>query len=1175
MRLRRLDLTRYGAFTGETLDFGAARKAEPDLHIIYGANEAGKSTLRAALGDLLFGMDRRTRYGFLHGYRAMEIGARVETAGKALEWRRIKADKNDLLGADGSPAGAALIEAVLGGMTRKTFELMLSLDSETLKEGGEELQRSHGRLGEALFAATSGLSSITTALEHVREEAEDIFKPRGRNHRLKKLRDQLDAIDTRRREVVVSAPQYRKLVDAAEQARASYEEARREGKANKKRLRQLERWQIALKDWAKLTLARERLAAASDAPDIPEASADRLAVLVDEVDQQHRDAEKVRADLERLEIERDKLRPDETVLREAERIDRLRSLKDRFDEARNSLPATEAELSAQRGRLAEAMQRIGLPETKTPESLLLPAPLTRELDELIRRHERLITAGETAEQEADEAREGLADLAQAFEALMPPMEPAALHQLRHDARAGRAALDMSALEDAVADAREKRDKALAALEPWVGTAADLRAVTAPDDSDIRRWADALGKAREERDRAESQRAEKAGHASELRAARAAIRAEAGLPEESEVQAARDARDKQWQAHRTAISEGSLERVAKTAGSFERAMAVDDEMREKRARYSDDAARLRQLAADAARAEAAAAAAEKARDAAKERIETLQAEIDAAIAPLGLPEGTLPETVATWIEAHQRALAAQDDLDRHTARLEAAQTNRQTLLGRITEALAAAGKSADHSVAFGALIEMAEEIVREAETTEARRADMQMQWKKAKSRVDQRERRAVQAREALEDWKQRWHEAIGKCWLGAAGAARRPEEVAAILEVLGRVREAHDSVRQLERDIARWHEGKDAFLALYHSLCASTGTETDESDPGKAVKALRDRLDRAQKLQGKREQTDQEIARARATLVELEREREKTAHERDALCARFAISPEANIRDILESARAKAAAAGEAAQIEEDLRAAFAGRPLAALEKELAGCDADELAVEAQRLSTEIEVQDDRVQQLYYAMKSAEDAVAAVGADETAADLAEKRRLLLLQLDEEAWRYLRLTAGIAAAQAGLRLYREQHRSGMMLRAAEAFRHITAGRFSDLQSRPDKDVETLVAVKAAGGSLTVDEMSDGTRDQLYLALRMAGYQEFAAEREPLPFIADDIMQSFDDDRARAAFEMLGEVATHGQVIYLTHHAHLYEIAREALREAVRVHELPGPGAGQPHPVKSAQA
>jgi len=1175
MRLRRLDLTRYGAFTGHTLDFGATRKGAPDLHIIYGANEAGKSTLRSAIGDLLFGMDRRTPYGFLHGYKAMEIGAQVELGGKALEWRRIKADKNDLLGADGSPAGAALIDAVLGGMTRKTFDLMFSLDSETLKEGGDELHRSHGRLSEALFSATSGLSSISVALERTREEAEDIFKPRGQKQRISELKRELAEIEAQRRAVEVSAPQYRKLVEAAEEACAAYRQAREEGEAGKKRLKQIERWQNAMNDWARLRLARERLEDLRGAPDIPDEAADRLTTLADAADQQTRDMERTRSDLERLQAECEKLRPDDAILEEAEDIDRLASLTDKFQEARDGLPGAEADLAAQRGRLDEAMARVGGPAGSAAEDLLLPAPFARQLDDLIREHERASAAVETAAEEAQTAREAVEDIKQSLEALGPSVEPAMLHQLRHDARAARSALDTTTLEDAVADARAGRDKAFAALDPWHGTAEALRAAAPPDESDIRRWADALGESREARDRFERQRAEKARSAEALRAAHAAIRAEAGLPDEAEVQAARAARDERWQAHRAAISDGALPRVATTAETFERAMLADDDIREKRARHSDDAARLRQLAADAAQAEATTGEAEKARDEAQARIDALQAEIDAVAAQLGLSEGISPDALKDWAEARERALAAQDDMERHEARLEAASANRQTLHARIAEALDAAGMAPGTGTSFGALVEMVEEFIRQAEATDARRTEMRAQSKREKSRLDQRERRAAQAREALEDWGQQWNDAIAACWLGADGAARTPAEVGEILSALERVREAHEQASELERSIARWTDARDSFLNLCRTLGDAAGVAMDETAPSKTVTALRQKLDEARHLQGKREQADQEIARLQEALGELEHANEATMAERSTLAARFGVPEDADLREMLGQARAKALAAREAGEIEDRLRTAFEGRALDAIERELAGCDADALAIEAERLSAEIAAQDERVQELYHAMKTAEGAVEAVGSGDAAAELAEQHRLLLLQLDEEAWRYLRLTAGIAAAEAALRLYRDRHRSGMMLSAAEALRHITAGRFADLQSRPDKDSETLVAIKAEGGSLTVDEMSDGTRDQLYLALRMAGYREFAATREPLPFIADDVMQTFDDDRTRAAFEMLGEIATHGQVIYLTHHAHLCEIAREALGKAVRVHELPGPGAAQPHPVRSARA
>ena len=89
-----------------------------------------------------------------------------------------------------------------------------------------------------------------------------------------------------------------------------------------------------------------------------------------------------------------------------------------------------------------------------------------------------------------------------------------------------------------------------------------------------------------------------------------------------------------------------------------------------------------------------------------------------------------------------------------------------------------------------------------------------------------------------------------------------------------------------------------------------------------------------------------------------------------------------------------------------------------------------------------------------------------------------------------------------------------------------------------------------------------MSKGTRYQLYLALRIAGYHEFAERHETLPFVADDIMETFDDDRSAEAFQLLSGIAEKGQVIYLTHHAHMRDIALKVCGDKAQVHELPAP-------------
>ncbi|MCL2384917.1 MAG: hypothetical protein FWC84_03715, partial [Alphaproteobacteria bacterium] len=77
--------------------------------------------------------------------------------------------------------------------------------------------------------------------------------------------------------------------------------------------------------------------------------------------------------------------------------------------------------------------------------------------------------------------------------------------------------------------------------------------------------------------------------------------------------------------------------------------------------------------------------------------------------------------------------------------------------------------------------------------------------------------------------------------------------------------------------------------------------------------------------------------------------------------------------------------------------------------------------------------------------------------------------------------------------------------------------------------------------------------------YLALRVAGYHEFARVRPPVPFIADDIMETFDDFRAEEAVRLFADMATIGQVIYFTHHQHIVAIARR-ICPAARMHELP---------------
>ncbi len=86
-----------------------------------------------------------------------------------------------------------------------------------------------------------------------------------------------------------------------------------------------------------------------------------------------------------------------------------------------------------------------------------------------------------------------------------------------------------------------------------------------------------------------------------------------------------------------------------------------------------------------------------------------------------------------------------------------------------------------------------------------------------------------------------------------------------------------------------------------------------------------------------------------------------------------------------------------------------------------------------------------------------------------------------------------------------------------------------------------------------------MSEGTRDQLYLALRIAAIEDYLERAAALPVVADDLFINFDDDRAMAGLDALAGLAEKTQVLFFTHHQHLRDMAVERLGPRVYTHDL----------------
>ena len=133
--------------------------------------------------------------------------------------------------------------------------------------------------------------------------------------------------------------------------------------------------------------------------------------------------------------------------------------------------------------------------------------------------------------------------------------------------------------------------------------------------------------------------------------------------------------------------------------------------------------------------------------------------------------------------------------------------------------------------------------------------------------------------------------------------------------------------------------------------------------------------------------------------------------------------------------------------------------------------------------------------------------------------------------------------------------------MLERANRLFTRFTLGSFVELFVDVDERGRGVLMARQRNRVLVeMEGLSKGTREQLFLALRIAAIERYVASAGPVPVIFDDVFIESDEPRSERIFAALGELAVHTQVIVLTHHRHLIDVGRRALAENLLVQSLP---------------
>ena len=1158
MRLRRLDLVRYGKFTDRVIDFGEKADGGPDFHIVYGLNEAGKSTALSAYLDLLFGIEERSRYGFLHPYNTMEVGAVLDFGGSLHQFRRVKQRTGSLRDASGRPTGEAVLGGALSGLTRDAYRTMFSLDDQTLEDGGNAILESKGDLGELLFSASAGLVDLSMALAVVAAEADRIFRKRASTTDIAALKRRLAELKAERDKIDTQASAYAGLVAALRQAEKAYDEAVSERGTLKARQNELGALMRAIPLAADYSRLREDAAALADLPRPPGHWANELPALMVGDATLSTALRGKDEQIARLRAETEGINVDPDILRLGDRIEALMPFASRFQTAATDLPRRHVALAEVRDRLA-GIARSATGEVITePDALVVDVATLGTLRSLLEEwsgiETRLAAAGEEVTAASLALDKALAERS-SLDKNKPPLDPSrkailetGVNRLREgDLLAGRRLMVKAANEKA-----RSLDEALRALGSWAGDAEGLEGLAFPSSEQVKAWRDTLAGQDLRYERHRERRRELISALPELEAAVVVIETATGAIGDPEVVILHEARERAWTAHQERPD-------ADTAAAFEHLMRAVDAMSDMRLANADRLAELRALKRELSVKKARLAG--EAEHLAEIEQETAALAIRIAEAwPMAAPvESAKPVAerlidMEAWAGKRDRVISALGELRSARAEAEDVEAEIEGEVQRLAEAVGHVGTDFARWDA-AALLQVAQALLTEDVAHSQERSSADKLTRDLTRMLGVRRNAADAATVAMADWDRRWADALSGTWMADRTTDR--SAVRAIVDLVADLPALMGERDNIQHRIDAMEADREAFLTELDDLYRELG-EAREVQGNAAATALRDRHAAA--------------GRAAADRDDRERRRAEIEEERFELLSRTAINDAlkseildffrsetlAEVSTLLDRCAHRDYVEGElqhvSTRILHEIGVASLDVALERIDKKSSA----EWTAAHEECMKRIDDVETRLQALFAAKSNASDRLNTVGGDDAVARIEAERRTVTLQIEDKAERFLLLRAGALLADRALQAYREKHRGSMMSRASNAFRAITRDAYAGLATRSEKDREILIGLPRSGGSKLAVEMSKGTRFQLYLALRLAGYEEFASARQAIPFIADDIMESFDEPRSEEVLSQFGKMSTVGQVIYLTHHRHICDLAARVIPD-VKVHEL----------------
>jgi uncharacterized protein YhaN len=1142
MKLQQLHINQFGHFSECDIAIPG-----DGLQVIYGPNEAGKTTLLQFLRGWLFDFPTRTPYDFKGGAEIAGVGTMILGDGRTVELRRRKGTKNKVgVKIDGCDTGLdeTGFQRLMGNANRSLFESIFAFGLDQLSQGEESLK--HESLQSVLFGGGLGSSaSPERILQELERQAGELFSPVARKPSINQLLSELKVLPEQIKEKSVRPDRYEKskrLVDDSGQQAAAFQQAVVQLRRDHGRLEKLCR---AHQKWAELQQCRSDRSPLTVPKTLPANAGARYASVSEKIQAGEEETAKLTRSIAMLERELDALKLDPRAVSYRAEIRACLEMKQSFLEAKADLPKLKTEHAASRQQIDRELSELR-PGWNHEElrgfaiDVAMRADIERLTDEQRLRETTQAELRAKRTQVDAQLRQSRADL----HALGESRDVSELIAVLSDESAYRS--DVKVLEKRAVELA-KADRLLTAqlkkLFPSVADESNVRDLPVPHVSTIKQFESDFADLREQlRTTSESLQQDKCER-TEIQDKLDEVTSRGTVPSLRERDAARQKRDASWAEIRLRLIDGNqaawLEANPESqSDAFEQAVRDADAIADDIYANADAVARREQF---------------------RRQIDVLTTRIDQRheqVAELKqqtaeLQQGWIlawasckfepldPDAMRQWVTDHEavcETITKRDELFAETEQLKSQVIAFESRLRLVC---------GDDS-AVPVLLVRAQSTVDDAKEHVSRSKELYRELSRLEPQIEQCD---IELKTALDR-----EEASKKSWQAVLRQLRFPadfdtELTRTVIERLLGTRVKLDNLPQEEERLAAMQARLDEFAARVRPLCEALASDLLRDPPELAIEKLSDQLERAAETQ---KQFDQ-LCRERDQATEQRRLNDeriaKFVAERTELFAAAQVDTEIEFFDVVARAEKIARLDADLEQRTREIDLIRAGEDREEFERMLSQQDADILEYQRRDLSERLHAAEQQKSEADGAAAVAKNDLARLDGSGEAASLTDQLFRKRSQLAAEVDRYVPLVFAKHLLSEAVRRFEREHQPEMIATVSRLINQMTAGRYIEFD-RTTGNTQGILIRRHDGAERTPEQLSSGTREQLYLAIRLAYVLHYCQQNEPLPIVMDDVLVNFDDGRVRQTLMTLAEVAKSVQILFFTCHPHMVALAREVV-------------------------